>query len=158
LKSILIKLGTVAAMGLLVFAAACGGDDDDDGGGDNTPSSQATRASTPAAAATVAGEPTDAPEAGDGGSDQTQFSEMSTESQEGVNTLCTIAADPVAGLSQAVNIEITLQAAQAGQYGPAIGKAAGPFREAYAGTAPAAFDAAVADLKAACDDIGWSVQ
>jgi len=152
-KSVLIKLGTVAAMGLFVLAAACGGDNND--GGDSTPASQATSASTSAAAATVAGEPTDAPNNGDGSGDQQQFSEMSAESQDAVNTLCMVAADPVAGLSQAVNLEITLQAAQAGQYGPQIGEAAGPFSEAYAGTDPSAFDAAVADLKAACDDIGW---
>jgi len=158
-KNILIKLGIVAAMGLLVFAAACGGDDDDDGG-DSTPASQATSASTAAStpAATQAAEPTDAPDDDGGSSDQQQFSEMSAESQSAVNTLCMIADDPAAGLSQAVNLEVTLQAAQAGQYGPAIGEAAGPFSDAYAGTDPAAFDAAVADLKAACDDIGWTAQ
>jgi hypothetical protein len=154
-KSILIKLATVTAMGLLVFAAACGGDDDDDGG-DSTPAAQATSASTPAV--TAAADPTSAPTDGGGSSDQQQFSEMSAESQGGVNTLCKVAADPVAGLSQATNIEITLAAAQAGQYGPDIAEAAGPFSDAYAGTDTAAFDAAVADLKAVCDDIGWSAQ
>jgi hypothetical protein len=152
-KSILIKFGIVAAMGLLVFAAACGGDDDDEGG-DSTPVSQATSAST--AAATVAAEPTDAPDDGGGSSDQPQFSEMSAETQSGVNTLCMIAADPVAGLSQATNINLTLAAAQAGQFGPEIGEAAGPLSDAYAGTDPAAFDAAVADMKTVCDDIGWT--
>jgi hypothetical protein len=158
LKRNLVRLGIVAAIGLLVFAAACGGDDDDDGG-DSTPVSQATSASTAAstAAATVAANPTPAPDDG-GDSGEQQFSDMSPESQSGVNTLCRIAADPVAGLSQATNIEITLQAAQAGQYGAAIGEAAGPFAEAYAGTDTAAFDSAVAGLKAACDDIGWTAQ
>lgn len=156
MKSTLIKLGIVAAMGLLVFTAACGGDDDDDGG-DGTPASQATRASTAAATAPAA-DPTSAPDDGDGGGGQQQFSEMPPESQNGVNTLCMIAADPVAGLSQAVDIDAVLQAAQAGQYGPEIAQVAGPFSEAYAGTDRAAFDAAVADMKDVCDDIGWTAQ
>jgi hypothetical protein len=158
-KSTLIKLSIVAATGLLVFAAACGGDDDDDGG-DSTPASQATAASQPTsastAAATAAGEPTDAPDDGTGGGDGTRFSDLSPENQAGVNTLCAVAADPAAGLSQANNLDVVLQAAQAGEYGPEIGAAAGPFSDAYAGTDPSGFDAAVADLKAACDDIGWT--
>ena len=153
MKGILIKLGMAAALGLLVFTAACGGDDDDDGG-DSTPASQATSAST--VAATAAGEPTPTPDDGDGSSDQQQFSEMSPQSQNGVNTLCMVAADPVAGLSQAANFDVVLQAAQAGEYGPDIGEAAGPLSDAYAGTDPSAFDAAVADMKAVCDDLGWT--
>jgi hypothetical protein len=156
-KNNLIRLGTVVVMGLLVFAAACGGDDGDDGG-DGTPASQPTSASTAPAATTVAGDPTDEPDDDAGSSGQQQFSEMSPQSQDAVNTLCMIAADPATGLAQAVNIEITLQAAQAGQYGPDIADVAGPFNDAYAGTDPAAFDAAVADMKAVCDDIGWTAQ
>jgi hypothetical protein len=157
-KRIVVKLGIVAAMGLLVFAAACGGDDDDNGG-DSTPASQATTASqptsAPTAAATAAGEPTDAADDGNGGGEGTQFSDLSPEDQDGVNTLCMVAEDPATGLSQANNLDVVLQAAEAGEYGPEIGAAAGPFNDAYAGTDPSGFDAAVADLKAACDDIGW---
>jgi hypothetical protein len=104
----------------------------------------------------VAGDPTTAADDGNSSSGQQQFSEMSPESQNGVNTLCTVAADPVAGLAAAVDFDLVLQAAQAGQYGPDISEAAGPLSDAYAGTDPAAFDAAVADMKAVCDDIGWT--
>jgi hypothetical protein len=155
LKGTLIKLGIVAAMGLLVFAAACGGDDDDDGN-DSTPASQATSAST--STATVAEDPTTAPDDGDGNSGQQQFSEMSADVQDGVNGLCSVAADPVAGLSSGINLDIALQAALAGEYGPDFPGPAESFKDAYAGTDPAAFDAAAADMLAVCEDIGWTAQ
>lgn len=157
-KSILIKLGIVTTIGLLVFAAACGGDDSDEAG-DTTPASEATSASTAAstAAATVAGDPTPAPDDGDSRSDQQQFSEMSPETQSGVNALCMLAADPAATLSDPTfDPVLVLNAAQAGQYGPELAEAAGPLSDAYAGTDPAAFDAAVAAMKTVCDDIGWT--
>lgn len=162
MKDTLLKIGAVAAIGLLVFTAACGGDDDEDGG-DSTPASNgtppATEAATTAAtaAATAAGEPTDAPEGGDGGGQQ-QFSEMSAEVQSGVNSLCTVAADPVAGLSSGINLDVPLQAARAGEYGPDFADPAESFSAAYAGTDPAAFDSAAADILAVCEDIGWTAQ
>jgi hypothetical protein len=158
MKTTLITLSTLVTAGLMVFAAACGGDDDD-GGADSTPASQATSVSTaaPTPAATQAEEPTDAPD-DDGGSDQQQFSEMSAEVQDAVNSLCTVAEDPVAGLSSGINLDIALQAALAGEYGPDFPGPAESFRDAYAGTDPAAFDAAAADMLAVCEDIGWTAQ